>query len=590
MQDKNMADTDRQAKDRKRGLNMIWTAAEKYDFQPEFTAFRSDGSPDLYMNSIIGYVHKWYDPKIIGRLFSDAQKGMFKETYDGIIWFALENCAYLKEVRVRPALAELRRQHARDFFLEENSRSRQQWMAQNSLIYDLESAKWRHVLGKAPGLMNPWEKKLFQELMYPEEITSQEIYDRTIDIFRRYFRFRDGHRLTGVFDAIRKKILRPFSHRGPVRMVRTDDLTMTQAAAAYGIIHAGNGRLNLDRKTDNMADQKYIRGCFGIPMFSEDESQRIDKALCSGIHRDCHLYLTDGVRIDNSETDKEDAMVRKFLSDAAIQRQKNESYYRNHMDICRNGINRLSQQIRNAMLVYPQPLNIPSRSGRLFPREIWKALKLNDNRVFTEMTEEEHPDFSVDLMLDASASRLGSQEIIAMQGYMIAESLRKCGIPSQVYSFLSIRGYTVMRRFFSYDDKDKGKELFDYCAAGWNRDGLAFRGAGCLMEASPAKNKILIVLTDASPNDDSKIPADFSEGRMMSREYSGEAGIEDTMKEVQSLRKAGIRVIAIINGRSPDTGAALRIYQKDYVRIERPDQLARAAGDLIQEQIMQFYG
>ncbi len=203
--------------------------------------------------------------------------------------------------------------------------------------------------------------------MYPEEITSQEIYDRTIDIFRRYFRFRDGHRLTGVFDAIRKKILRPFSHRGPVRMVRTDDLTMTQAAAAYGIIHAGNGRLNLDRKTDNMADQKYIRGCFGIPMFSEDESQRIDKALCSGIHRDCRVYLTDGVRIDNSETDKEDAMVRKFLSDAAIQRQKNESYYRNHMDICRNGINRLSQQIRNAMLVYPQPLNIPSQSGRLFP-------------------------------------------------------------------------------------------------------------------------------------------------------------------------------------------------------------------------------
>ncbi len=74
----------------------------------------------------------------------------------------------------------------------------------------------------------------------------------------------------------------------------------------------------------------------------------------------------------------------------------------------------------------------------------------------------------------------------------------------------------------------------------------------------------------------------------MSREYSGEAGIEDTMKEVQSLRKAGIRVIAIINGRSPDTGAALRIYQKDYVRIERPDQLARAAGDLYRSRSCSF--
>lgn len=136
---------------------------------------------------------------------------MFTDTYEGIIWFALENCAYLKEVCVRPALAELRRQHARDFFLEEGGRSRQQWMAANSIIYDLESAKWRQVLGKPPGLVNPWEKKLFQELMYPETITSQEIYERTTDIFRRYFGFRGHHRLTGIFDEIREKYLDLFS-------------------------------------------------------------------------------------------------------------------------------------------------------------------------------------------------------------------------------------------------------------------------------------------------------------------------------------------------------------------------------------------
>ena len=69
------------------------------------------------MNSMIGYVRKWYDHEILERLFSDAKKGMFTDTYEGIIWFALENCAYLKEVCVRPALAELRRQHARDLSL-----------------------------------------------------------------------------------------------------------------------------------------------------------------------------------------------------------------------------------------------------------------------------------------------------------------------------------------------------------------------------------------------------------------------------------------------------------------------------------------
>lgn len=589
MRDKKMTDRDRQAASHKRGLNMIWTAAEKYDFQPEFTAFRSDGSPDLYMNSMIGYVRKWYDHEILERLFSDAKKGMFTDTYEGIIWFALENCAYLKEVCVRPALAELRRQHARDFFLEEGGRSRQQWMAANSIIYDLESAKWRQVLGKPPGLVNPWEKKLFQELMYPETITSQEIYDRTTDIFRRYFGFRGHHRLTGIFDEIREKILGPFLRRGPVRMVRTDELIIARKTADGTKLHFSGGRRSSAGTPEGRGDQQYIRNCFGLPMFSEEESLHIDRTLCSGPHRGCHIYLTDGISADRSGKTPKDATVRKFLSDAAIQRQKNESYLMDHRNICRNGINRLAQQICNAMLVYPQPLSIPSRSGRLFPREIWKAMRLDDNRIFTQMTEEQQPDFSVDLMLDASASRLDSQQIIAMQGYMIAESLKKCGIPAQVYSFLSIRGYTVMRRFFGYDDKEKEKKLLDYCAAGWNRDGLAFRGAGYLMNSSPAKNKILIVLTDASPNDDRKVPADLSEGRVINREYSGVTGIEDTAGEVRTLRKAGVKVIAIINGRSPDTRAAMKIYQKDFVMIKSPVELARAAGDLIQKQIMQFY-
>ena len=164
-------------------------------------------------------------------------------------------------------------------------------------------------------------------------------------------------------------------------------------------------------------------------------------------------------------------------------------------------------------------------------------------------------------MLDASASRLGSQEIIALQGYIIAESLQKCGIPFQVYSFLSLKGFTVMRRFLSYEDKDRNKEIFGYCAAGWNRDGLAFRGAGHLLESSPAANRIL--------------------------DYSGKPGIEDTAREVYGLKQEGIKVMAILNGSDADTLAASRIYQQDYVRIEKPDQ--QAAGVLIQKQIQQLH-
>ena len=78
----------------RRAMNIIWTASGEYDFQPDFMAFQLDGEPDFYMNSIIGYVRKWYDPDIMEQLFSTIQEGLFKETYDGLLWIALENCAF----------------------------------------------------------------------------------------------------------------------------------------------------------------------------------------------------------------------------------------------------------------------------------------------------------------------------------------------------------------------------------------------------------------------------------------------------------------------------------------------------------------
>ena len=68
----------------RRALNIIWTAAGDYSFTPAFTAFTQDGEPDFYMNSIIGYVHKWYDPDIMNDLFDHISGSAFSETLDGL--------------------------------------------------------------------------------------------------------------------------------------------------------------------------------------------------------------------------------------------------------------------------------------------------------------------------------------------------------------------------------------------------------------------------------------------------------------------------------------------------------------------------
>ena len=110
--------------------------------------------------------------------------------------------------------------------------------------------------------------------------------------------------------------------------------------------------------------------------------------------------------------------------------------------------------------------------------------------------------FSVDILIDASSSRKDSQEQIAAQSYILVKSLDLCRIPLQVYSYCSIRGYTVLRLFQSYGEIDRAEEVFSYVAAGNNRDGLALRGAGHLMETSEQEKKLLLVLTDGSPQDD----------------------------------------------------------------------------------------
>lgn len=115
---------------------------------------------------------------------------------------------------------------------------------------------------------------------------------------------------------------------------------------------------------------------------------------------------------------------------------------------------RLTEQIRNCILVHQQPNARIARSGSVDAGRVWRAPLLNDDRVFLCAEEENQPAFTVDLLLDASASRLHCQEVIAAQGSILAQSLAACGIPVRVSSFSSLRGYTVLRVLKGFADKN----------------------------------------------------------------------------------------------------------------------------------------
>ena len=576
----------------RRALNMIWTAAEDHSFHPEFMAFDRYGKADLYLNSIIGYVHRWYDGGKLSEMFGAFQGTALQDIYDTIFWLGLECGAYEKEREGRPALEELRGEYWAQV-LEESK-----WSAQEKLVQSLQTGWGRLVLGEKPGV-TPWERGILSGLSFDGAADTDEIMERVSGILWEYFRFdcRSEQKRKENRKRI-KSMIRPFRFVRPAHgvIVRNtlnehgqdstesgDDQCDKSGKAHKKPSDAAKGFcfwLEASSKRREEAVRSYIDACYGISMYAEQQNQAICHMLCTGCHSTCRLHFTRGEKFMQVPDRGESA---RQLWEARQQRKKNREQFEANRPEYENSIRRLMERIQNTLLVDLQPVPEKSRQGKMMGEAVWRAVYLEDDRVFLKNSEEERQNVSVDLMLDASASRMGHEAVIAAQGYVIAESLTRCGIPVQVYSFSTIQNYTVMRLFRGYEEKEKNRGILDYVAAGWNRDGLALRAAGHLAGQSSCEKRLLIVLTDASPNDEQRM-APVS-GAVRGKEYSGDAGIEDAAMEVRQLKKQGIRVMAVFYGLDSDLEGARKIYGSGFVRIKEMGQLADTVGNLLTSQL-----
>ena len=573
----------------RRAINLVWTASGDYQFEPQFLALKSNGEPDFYMNCVIGLVHKWFGDETQKRLFAHWTGDVRQSTFDDLAWLALENAVYEKELPERPVLEALRYTHAEEFFASEYLLSRQEWMEKNQLVYALQSERWKTVLGQKPPILAPWEKGLAEDLACSGDLSGEELERTVLAAFRRYLQF-DGtvHKKEPFHLHFSDRWAPLLTKLLPTEIVRTDDLTIGRSAVAgqNGMVRASNAlRSHLRSNEHETQDRDYIERCFGRSIYSPRQLARIEQELCTGNHLGCHLWFTKGGSAPNKSIS---ADTQRLYEQAEEQAKRNRAAFSHDNALYQNALLRLTEQIRNCMLVHQQPEQVTARQGRLDGTRVWREPVLRDDRVFLRNDEEPRPGFTVDLMLDGSASRLHCQETIAIQGYILAKSLASCGIPVRVTSFCSLRGYTVLRVLKDFGDKNGERRVFDYFAAGWNRDGLALRAAGELMKSAPADKHLLILLTDASPDDSHKI---LPGGKVpLSREYDGQAGIDDTAEEVRALRAEGVRVAAVFMGENASVPAANTIYGRDLARIRRMDQLAAAAGRLIQTEIQELSG
>ena len=525
---------------------------------------------------------------LIRDIFSAWEGDTRQPMLDDMAWLYLENAAYRLELPRRPVLEALRFAHADYFFAIQYKLSRQEWMAKNQLVYTMQAARWRKVLGRTAPVMTPYESSLAAALA-PENIPEPALLKKDLLALFAKFALFDGKvrqkpalhlRLQGFWAKLATKAM-------PTQMIKTDRVTVEHS----GAVDAAGSGLAVDKRRANITlrqraaqDRAYIESCFGRCFYPPEQLRKAEQELCTGVHLGCHLWFSAGVPSPAQAPTPE---ARQLAQQAELQAERNRAYYAKNQELHRSVVLRLTEQIRNCILVHQQPDQRIARSGDLCAGRVWRAPYLNDDRVFLCPEEENCPAFTVDLLLDASASRLHCQEVIAAQGVILAESLANCGIPVRVSAFSSLRGYTVLRVLKGFADKNR-QNIFRYFASGWNRDGLALRAAGDLIRYAPgpAPRHLMILLTDASPNDSRRIPPTAQ--NPLGCAYEDAAGVADTAAQVRTLQRQGVRVSAVFMGEDSSAGAAAQIYGKNMARIRGMDQLARTAGRLIQNEIREL--
>ena len=554
----------------RRARNIIWNAAGDYDFEPPFMAFFPNGAPDHYYNMIIGLVRKWLDIDRIGRFFDSYTSDRRSDEFDEFLWLGLENCVYEKELVERPVMERLRRQRAEQFYIEQANMSRQQMEYQSMPVYTQQQARWAAVLGKHLPVMSPREKRMHEALCFAGDLDTDGLLQAMSEFLMTFFKYEVPR--GAVSHPKRGGLLK--SLRGGHR--RKDHfLVMTGTGEgdhpkAVTLTHDGLGKF----VPPTQEDEDYIRAVFGKSTLPESETEILNIDICTGADANCRVWVTKGEEPDAAYRDAADIIARR-----RHQRELNEKFCADNRAAVRSAVKSLSSGMETVFESYLKHLPEPSRAGRLAPEKVYRMPVLNDSKVFTKDGEETEREVFIDILLDASQSRMNSQEVISAEALIAAKSFAALNVPVRVSAFRSLRGHTVLEILKDAGDDDC-RGICGYYAGGWNRDSLAIRLIEHLDDDPhmAGKQRIVLIMTDANPND--SVPV-AEAGHLLTKEYDGAVAVSATEDAVRMLRSKGIMVGAVFHGNSSHMGDLHQIYGHSCVRIRKPSQLSQGLCDLM---------
>ena len=319
----------------------------------------------------------------------------------------------------------------------------------------------------------------------------------------------------------------------------------------------------------------YVELNFGKTYLNEMEEKRMNQLMCRDIHGDCSLYFTEGI-LKNP--------VRRNYQYEYAKRLKNKNiwlYHDKHRIVKRN-IALLTEMLKKSLVIKSESQEILSDRGTIVPSRLWRLGRSGDAKVFKRELKGDSSDFVVDVLIDASGSQMSRQGEVALQAYIISESLSNAGLPHRVMSYCTFWDYTILHRFREYDDPRSANEnIFSYVTSSNNRDGLAIRAAGYGLLMREEEKKILIILSDGRPYD---VVVNRPNARNP-QPYHGKYAITDTAAQIRKLRSQGVSVLGVFAGEEKDLATEKKIFGKDFAYIRNITGFSKIVGRYLTKQL-----
>ena len=572
--------------------NLLWTVSGDYglDMKPDVSLFLRSEAIALYDGIKQGAFARFYDRDMMGmylvkKVFLQADEQCLTQ----LAQLCIEEAVGEKVCRERPGIRSIQRKACEDILDQEF----EQMCAPGNVLGKLRAAVLRRRL---EGSSYRAEKKL-QELT--DTVAGAAGAENTMDLIRLvdklYNRLVDPsfEAVHGNLEKVLAVSIKELTEY-PWEDYLTEEL-YEEALESYMEQLTGNMTGLEDRAvTESMEEERrkkhkitvlppevlekahtYVELNYGKTYLTETEEKRINHLMCRGIHGDCSLYFTEGIL--------KNPVKRNYQYEYAVRlRNKNIWLYHDKHRIVKHNIAELTDTLRKSLTLRAETQTVLSDRGMIVPSRLWRIGRSSDAKIFQRELKADAADFVVDVLIDASGSQMSRQGEVAIQAYIISETLSNVEIPHRVMSFCTFWDYTILHRFRKYDDpRTENENIFNYVTSSNNRDGLAIKTAGHSLLQRQEEKKILIVLSDGRPYDvivnrpNAKNP----------QPYRGNTAISDTATEVRRLRNLDVSVLGVFAGEEKDLSTEKKIFGKDFAYIRDIRNFSRIVGRYLKKQL-----